>query len=83
MEAFRPGDALLAIGEHPDDVMFSEDGLAACIDRVDAALQRGANGHALGEDWLIGTGTASSIQETAPPTEHISDAWATLRDDGV
>ena len=31
----------------------------------------------------IGTGTASSIHETAPPTEHVSDAWATLRDDGI
>ena len=79
----RPGDALVAIGEHPDDVMFTEDGLTACIDLVDAALQRGTNGHALGDDWLIGTGTASSIHETAPPTEHISEAWATLRDDGI
>jgi CO/xanthine dehydrogenase Mo-binding subunit len=79
----RPGDALVAIGEHPDDVMFAEDGLTACIDMVDAALQRSANGHALGEDWLIGTGTASSIHETAPPTEHISEAWASLRDDGI
>ncbi|HEV7854116.1 MAG TPA: molybdopterin cofactor-binding domain-containing protein [Mycobacterium sp.] len=79
----RPGDALLAIGEHPHDVTFTEDGLTACIDMVDAALQRSANGHALGEDWLIGTGTASSIHETAPPTEHISDAWASLRDDGI
>jgi len=79
----RPGDALLAIGEHPDDATFTEDGLTRCIDLVDAALQRNANGHAFGDDWLIGTGTASSIHETAPPTEHTSDAWATLRDDGV
>lgn len=79
----RPGDALLAIGEHPDDVTFTEDGLRACIDLVDAALQRSANGHALGDEWLVGTGTASSIHETAPPTEHISEAWATLRDDGM
>ena len=42
-----------------------------------------ATGNALGDDWLVGTGTASSIHETAPPTEHISEAWATLRDDGV
>ncbi|GFG52882.1 aldehyde oxidase [Mycolicibacterium agri] len=79
----RPGDALLAIGEHPDDVMFTEDGLTACIDRVDAALQRSANGHAPDERWLVGVGTASSIHETAPPTEHVSDAWATLRADGI
>jgi putative selenate reductase molybdopterin-binding subunit len=79
----RPGDALIAIGEHPDDVTFTEDGLTACIDMVDEAMQRGVDGHALGDDWLIGTGTASSIHETAPPTEHISDAWAALREDGM
>ncbi len=56
----RPGDALLAIDEHPDDVMFTEDGLTACIDLVDDALRRSANGHALGDDWLVGTGAASS-----------------------
>jgi putative selenate reductase molybdopterin-binding subunit len=79
----RPGDSLLAIEDHPDDVEFTEDGLAKCIDLVDAALRRSDNGHALGADWLIGTGTASSLHETAPPTEHISEAWATLRDDCV
>lgn len=78
----RPGDALLAIVEQPDDVTFTEDGLTACIDVVDAALHRSADGHPLGPDWLIGTGAASSIHETAPPTDHVSEAWATLRDDG-
>ncbi len=79
----HPGDALLAIGEHPEDVEFTEDGLTACIDMVDAALRRSADGRALGADWLVGMGAASSIHETAPPTEHVSDAWATLRDDGT
>jgi putative selenate reductase molybdopterin-binding subunit len=79
----RPGDSLLAIGDHPDDVSFTEDGLTKCIDLVDAALGRSGDGQALGPDWLIGTGTASSIHETAPPTDHISEAWATLRDDGI
>jgi putative selenate reductase molybdopterin-binding subunit len=80
----RPGDALLAMDDHPDDVEFSEDGVTACIGLVEEALRRNAaqNGQALGDDWLIGVGTASSLHETAPPTEHISDAWATLRDDG-
>jgi putative selenate reductase molybdopterin-binding subunit len=77
----RPGDALLAIDDQPDDVAFSQDGIAQCIDLVDAALRRNDNGQTLGEDWLVGTGTASSLHETAPPTEHISEAWATLRDD--
>jgi CO/xanthine dehydrogenase Mo-binding subunit len=79
----RPGDALLAFDDHPDDVSFSEDGLAQCIDLVDAALRNSSNGHPPGPDWSIGVGTASSLHETAPPTEHISEAWATLRDDGT
>lgn len=79
-----PGDALEALGQHPDDVCFTEDGLTQCIDMVDAALARtAAAAQDLGPDWLTGTGTANSIHETAPPTEHISEAWATLRDDGV
>jgi CO/xanthine dehydrogenase Mo-binding subunit len=79
----RPGDALLAIDDHPDDVEFTEDGLGKCIDLVDEALRRHTNGEVLGDDWLVGIGVASSLHETAPPTDHISDAWATLREDGT
>jgi putative selenate reductase molybdopterin-binding subunit len=79
----RPGDALLAIDEHADDVAFTEDGLGKCIDLVDAAMRRNGSADDLGEDWMVGTGVASSLHETAPPTEHISECWATLRDDGT
>ena len=79
----QPGDALVAIGEHPEDVSFTEDGLTACIDLVDEALRRRPDEQDLGPEWLLGTGTASSIHETAPPTDHVSEAWATLRDDGI
>ena len=79
----QPGDALVAIGEHPEDVSFTEDGLTACIDLVDGALRRRPDEHDMGPEWLLGSGTASSIHETAPPTDHVSDAWATLRDDGI
>jgi CO/xanthine dehydrogenase Mo-binding subunit len=79
----RPGDALLSIHDEADDVEFTEDTLAACIDRVDAALRSHPNGEVLGEDWLIGTGTASSIHETAPPTEHMSVGQAALGGDGT
>ena len=78
-----PGDALVAMGEHPEDVSFTEDGLTRCIDLIDEALRRRPDEQSLGPDWLIGTGTASSIHETAPPTDHVSEAWATLRDDGI
>jgi CO/xanthine dehydrogenase Mo-binding subunit len=79
----RPGDALLALDEHPDDVSFTEEALGQCIDLVDAALRGTPVTEDLGADWLIGTGTASSLHETAPPTEHISEAWATLADNGT
>jgi putative selenate reductase molybdopterin-binding subunit len=77
----RPADALLSIGDHPDDVAFTEDGVGKCIELVDDALRLNNNGQELGDDWLIGSGAATSLHETAPPTDHISDAWATLRDD--
>ncbi|MGH3674483.1 MAG: molybdopterin-dependent oxidoreductase [Mycobacterium sp.] len=79
----RPGDALLAVTDHPDDVAFTEDGVTQCIDLVDEALRRNDSGDDLGEDWLVGTGAATSLHETAPPTDHTSDAWATLRDDCI
>jgi putative selenate reductase molybdopterin-binding subunit len=79
----RPGDALQAVADHPDDVAFTEDGITQCIDLVDEALRLDDSGQDLGDDWLVGAGTATSLHETAPPTDHISDAWATLRDDGV
>ena len=79
----RPGDALLAIHDEPEDVSFSEDGLAQCIDRVEAALRSHTSGEALGQDWLIGAGAASSLHETAPPTDHISVCGASLEEDGI
>ncbi|MFD0360346.1 molybdopterin-dependent oxidoreductase [Nocardia sp. GCM10030253] len=79
----RPGDALVAFDDGPDDVTFSEDGLTQCIDLVDAALQRNAAEPPPGAGWLVGTGAASSLHETAPPTDHLSEAWLTLGDDGV
>ncbi|WP_227996075.1 molybdopterin-dependent oxidoreductase [Nocardia australiensis] len=79
----RPGDALVAMDDGPDDVMFSEDGLAQCIDLVDDALRHNIPESPPGDGWLIGIGTASSLHETAPPTDHLSEAWLTLGDDGV
>jgi CO/xanthine dehydrogenase Mo-binding subunit len=79
----RPGDALLALADHADDVAFTEDGITQCIDLVDEALRLNDSGNDLGDDWLIGNGAATSMHETAPPTDHISDAWATLCDDGT
>ncbi|WP_405982259.1 molybdopterin-dependent oxidoreductase [Streptomyces sp. NBC_00158] len=79
----RPGDPLVAMHDGPDDVMFNEDGLGRCIDLVAGALARTADQPAPGPGWLVGTGVASSLHETAPPTEHVSEAWITLGDDLV
>ncbi|MEV5128141.1 molybdopterin-dependent oxidoreductase [Streptomyces decoyicus] len=79
----RPGEPLLAMQEGPDDVTFTEDGLAKCIDLVDEAMARTADQPPPGPGWLVGAGVASSLHETAPPTEHLSEAWVTLGDDLV
>ncbi|MFG2825725.1 molybdopterin-dependent oxidoreductase [Kitasatospora sp. NPDC048365] len=79
----RPGDPLVALHDGPDDVLFTEDGLGKCIDLVDEAMARAAHQPPPGPDWLVGTGVASSLHETAPPTDHISEAWVTLGDDLV
>lgn len=79
----RPGDPLVAMHDGPDDVLFTEDGLAKCIDLVDDAMARTADEPPPGPGWLVGTGVASSLHETAPPTEHVSEAWVTLGDDLV
>ncbi|WP_405963391.1 molybdopterin-dependent oxidoreductase [Streptomyces sp. NBC_00723] len=79
----RPGDPLVALHDGPDDVAFSEDSLAKCIDLVEGALARTADQPSPGPEWLVGSGVASSLHETAPPTEHVSEAWVTLRDDLV
>lgn len=87
----RPGDPLVAMHDGPDDVVVAEDGLAKCIDLVADAMARTADARTAdvrtadepppGSGWLVGVGVASSVHETAPPTEHISEAWVTLGDD--
>ncbi|MEV7612743.1 molybdopterin cofactor-binding domain-containing protein [Streptomyces sp. NPDC089799] len=79
----RPGDSLIALHDGPDDVMFNEDGLSKCIDLVAGALARTSDQPSPGPGWLLGVGVASSLHETAPPTDHISEAWITLGDDLV
>ncbi|MFC9814223.1 molybdopterin-dependent oxidoreductase [Streptomyces virginiae] len=76
-----PGDPLVAMHDGPDDVMFTENGLGTCIDLVDAALARTTDRPPPGPDWLVGVGVASSLHETAPPTDHVSEAWVTLGND--
>ncbi|MEY2227298.1 MULTISPECIES: molybdopterin-dependent oxidoreductase [Streptomyces] len=79
----RPGEPLVALHDGPDDVVFHEDGLGKCIDLVAGELARTADQPSPGPGWVVGVGVASSMHETAPPTEHVSEAWITLGDDLV
>ena len=63
----RPGDPLLSIHDEADDVEFTEDGAGD----VHRPCRRGAalatpTAELLGDDWLIGTGTASSDARNRP-----------------
>lgn len=80
----RPGDAMIALGDEPSDGEFGSYGLDQCLDLVEAALARG-NGVAppSGDDWLVGEGMAIAMHDTAPPTEHRSEARISLLEDGT
>ncbi len=70
-----PGDALLSLGEEVSDGEIGSYGLDQCMSLVKDALARG-NGVSAPEDgdWLTGQGIAYAMHDTAPPTEHRSNA---------
>jgi CO/xanthine dehydrogenase Mo-binding subunit len=78
-----PGDALLSLGEEVSDGEIGSYGLDECVSQVKDALARG-NGVAAPSDgdWLTGEGIAYAMHDTAPPTEHRSNAAVELQDDG-
>ncbi|HYO29358.1 MAG TPA: molybdopterin cofactor-binding domain-containing protein, partial [Thermomicrobiales bacterium] len=71
----RPGDAMVSLGDEPNDAEFGSYGLDQCLDLVQVALA-GGNWAAPppGDDWLVGQGVAIAMHDTAPPTEHRSEA---------
>jgi putative selenate reductase molybdopterin-binding subunit len=78
-----PGDAMVSLGEEASDAEIGSYGLDQCVTLVKDALARG-NGvePAAGDDWLVGRGIAYAMHDTAPPTEHRSEARIGLNDDG-
>jgi hypothetical protein len=66
---------MVSLGEEPSDAEFGSYGLDQCMDLVEGALARG-DGVAPppGDDWLVGQGLAIAMHDTAPPTEHRSEA---------
>ncbi len=80
----KPGDPMIALEDEPSDVEYGSYGLDQCFDLVERALARG-NGVASPEDehWLVGTGTAMAMHDTAPPTVHRSEARLGFHGDGL
>jgi CO/xanthine dehydrogenase Mo-binding subunit/aerobic-type carbon monoxide dehydrogenase small subunit (CoxS/CutS family) len=78
-----PGDAMTALSAGPHDVEYGSYGLDQCLALVREALARG-DGAACpdGADWLEGRGVALAMIDTAPPTEHRTEARLTLEEDG-
>jgi CO/xanthine dehydrogenase Mo-binding subunit len=79
-----PNDPVVSHDDRLSDAEFGSYGLDQCLNLVRDALNRG-NGVAApeGEDWLTGKGLALSMSDCAPPTEHRSEAWISLRPDGA
>lgn len=81
--AVRPGDPMISVSDEPEDTEYGSYGLDQCFDLVRDALARG-NGVAApkGDDWLAGQGIAMAMHDTAPPTEHRSEARLSVGADG-
>jgi CO/xanthine dehydrogenase Mo-binding subunit/aerobic-type carbon monoxide dehydrogenase small subunit (CoxS/CutS family) len=80
----RPGDSTAAWNENPEDAEFGSYGLDQCLTLVKEALDRGNGVQApAGEEWVTGVGTALSMNEGSPPTDHRSSATVELLEDGT
>jgi len=80
----RDHDPVHSIWPAPHDAVMGSYGFDQCFDLVEKALASGrGEKKPEGEDWLEGMGIAAHAQDCAPPTEHRSEAYLTLRPDGT
>jgi CO/xanthine dehydrogenase Mo-binding subunit/aerobic-type carbon monoxide dehydrogenase small subunit (CoxS/CutS family) len=79
----KPGDPMLSLGEEASDAEIASYGLDQCVALVRDALARGNGVEAPAGDWLVGQGIAYAMHDTAPPTEHRSEARVSLLEDGT
>jgi len=80
----RPRDPVHSIWPFPSDGVIGSYGLDQCLDFVEQALTSGRGDRKPdGPEWLEGRGAAIHAQDCAPPTEHRSEAHATLLADGT
>jgi putative selenate reductase molybdopterin-binding subunit len=76
----RPGEPLLAPGDHADDLSIASYGLDQCLEHLrQAARTPGPDAPA---GWLVGDGVAVAMIAAGPPGGHFADATATLLPDG-
>jgi CO/xanthine dehydrogenase Mo-binding subunit/aerobic-type carbon monoxide dehydrogenase small subunit (CoxS/CutS family) len=78
----QPGEPMLSLGEEVSDAEVGSYGLDQCVTLVQDALARGNGVGAPGPEWLVGTGIAYAMHDTAPPTEHRSEARISLLPSG-
>jgi len=84
----RKGDPMLSSHSEPEeDVLYGSYGLDQCVQLAEDALRRGAErdasfGEKLGEEWLVGEGSALSMIDTVPPRGHFSHSRVSLGADG-
>jgi putative selenate reductase molybdopterin-binding subunit len=78
----RPGEPMFSLGEEVGDTEIGSYGLDECMSVVRDALARGNGVNPPDGDWLTGQGIAYAMHDTAPPTEHRSNAAIQLLEDG-
>jgi CO/xanthine dehydrogenase Mo-binding subunit len=76
----RPGEHLLAPGDHAEDLTIASYGLDQCLDHLRAAARTPVTDVPAG--WLAGDGMAIAMIAAGPPGGHYADATATLLPDG-
>jgi CO/xanthine dehydrogenase Mo-binding subunit len=75
----RPGEPLLAPGDHAADLLIGSYGLDQCLARIHAASSEPV---VAPDGWQVGDGLAISMIAAGPPGGHYADATATLGADG-
>ncbi|CAN5233964.1 molybdopterin-dependent oxidoreductase [soil metagenome] len=70
-----PGDPVITIEEHVDDISYDgAHGAGQSLDLVEAALARSMDAEVAPDGWRVGQGVALAMIATIPPRGHFADA---------
>jgi putative selenate reductase molybdopterin-binding subunit len=75
----RPGEPLMAPGDHADDLTIASYGLDQCLSRIRSVAR---DEEPVPPGWMAGEGLAIAMIAAGPPGGHYADATATLCSDG-